>query len=230
MPNEAPTELVKQILEMTERYPTYSSLRIAQQLRLIGVGVTPSALRAVWQRQGLTLRYQRLLWLEQKTAAPGKVLSEGLLRRLRRHRGNVTDPEGHVEAPNPGFLLCQDTFFVGTIKGVGKIDMQSVVDAHCSLGFAKLHLSKVPMTAADVLHDRVLPFYDEHGVATEHALSDNGREYCGRPLRHPYELYLAINQIEHRRTDVGSRCPSGRSLACGSESAPHPSAGVGASG
>jgi transposase InsO family protein len=204
MPNETPPELVGRILEMTEAYPTRSYLFIAQQLRLVGVGVSPSAVRAVWQRQGLTLRYQRLLWLEQKTAAQGGVLSESLIRLLRRHQGKATDPQSHVEAPRPGFLLCQDTYFVGTIKGVGKIYMQSVVDANCSLGFAKLYLSKVPMTAVDVLHDRVLPFYEEHDVLIDHALTDNGREYCGRPLSHPFELFLAINQIEHRRTDIGS--------------------------
>jgi transposase InsO family protein len=55
-----------------------------------------------------------------------------------------------------------------------------------------------------VLNDRVLPFYDEHGVEIEHLLTDNGREYCGRPVGHPFELYLAIQQIQHRRTDIGS--------------------------
>jgi transposase InsO family protein len=101
-------------------------------------------------------------------------------------------------------LLCQDTYFVGTIKGVGKIYQQTVIDAHASLAFAKLYLSKVPMTAVDVLNDRVLPFYEEHGVEIEHLLTDNGREYCGRPVGHPFELYLAIQQIEHRRTEIGS--------------------------
>ena len=120
-------------------------------MRLVGIGVSPSAVRYVWQRHGLTLRCQRLLWLEQKTAARGRVLTESQLRLLRRHRGKLTDPEQHVEAPAPGFLLCPDTYFVGTIKGVGKIYMQSVVDAHCSLGFGKLYLSKLPMTAVDVL-------------------------------------------------------------------------------
>jgi len=101
-------------------------------------------------------------------------------------------------------LLCQDTYFVGTIKGVGRIYQQTVVDAHSSHAFAKLYLSKVPMTAVDVLDDRVLPFYEEHGIQIERALTDNGHEYCGRPVGHPFELYLAIQQIEHRRTDVGS--------------------------
>jgi transposase InsO family protein len=204
MPNETPPELVEKILEMTERYPTRSYLFVSQQLKLVGVGVSPAAVRAVWQRQGLTLRFQRLLWLEQKTAAAGGVLTESLIRLLQKHRGRLTDPEQHVEAPRPGYLLCQDTYFVGTIKGVGRIYMQSVVDAHCSLGFGKLYLSKVPMTAVDVLNDRVLPFYEEHGVEIDHLLTDNGRETCGRPLAHPFELFLAINQIAHRRTDVGS--------------------------
>jgi transposase len=174
MPNQTPPELEQKILEMTERYPSYSYLRIGQQLRLVGIGVSPSAVRCVWQRHGLTLRYQRLLWLEQKTAARGGVLTESQLRLLRRYRGRLTDPEQHVEAPQPGFLLCQDTYFVGTIKGVGKIYLQSVVDAHCSLGFGKLHLSKLPMTAVDVLNDRVLPFYEEHQIEVQHVLTDNG--------------------------------------------------------
>jgi transposase len=204
MPNETPVELVERILEMTERYPTYSYKRVSDQLRLVGVGVSPSAVRYVWQRHGLTLKYQRLLWLEQKTAARGGVLTESQLRLLRKWRGKTTDPEAHIDSPQPGFLLGQDTYFVGTIKGVGKIYMQSVVDTNCSLGFAKLYLSKVPMTAVDVLYDRVLPFYEEHRVEVDHLLTDNGREYCGRPLNHPFELFLAVNQIEHRRTDIGS--------------------------
>ncbi len=204
MPNQTPPELEQKILEMTERYPTFSYLRISQQLRRVGVGVSPSAVRYVWQRHGLTLRYQRLLWLEPKTAARGGVLTESQFRLLRRYRGKLTDPPQQVEAPAPGFRLGPDTYFVGTIKGVGKIYRQSVVDAHSSLGFEKWYLSKLPMTAVDVLHDRVLPFYEEHEVEGEGVLTDHGREYCGRPLGHPYELFLAISQIEHRRPDVAS--------------------------
>lgn len=204
MPNQTPPELETQILEMTERYPVYSYLRISDQLKLIGVGVLPSTVRVVWQRHGLTLRIQRLLWLEQKTAACGGILTERQIRLLQKHRGRTADPEQHVEAPYPGYLLCQDADFIGTIKGIGKIYMQSVVDAHCSLGFAKVYLSKVPMTAVDVLDDRVLPFYEEHSAEVEHLLTDNGREFCGRELKHHFELFLAISQIQHRRTEVRS--------------------------
>lgn len=205
MPNQTPPELEAQILAMTERFPTYSYLRIANQLRLTGVGVSPSAVRAVWARQGLTLRMDRLLWLEKKSAAAGSpLLTEQHIRLLRQHRGRTLDPEQHVEAPHSGHLLCQDTYFVGVIKGVGKIYMQNVIDAHCSLAFGKLYLSKAPITAAEVLNDRVLPFYDEHDVRVEHLLTDNGREFCGRELQHPFEIYLALNQIKHRCTKVHS--------------------------
>jgi len=160
--------------------------------------------RAVWQRHGLRLRLDRLLWLEQKTAAAGGVLTERHIRLLQKYRGKISDPEQPIESPRPGYLLCQDTNFIGTIKGVGKIYMQTVIDAYCSHVFAKLYLSKAPITAADILNDRVLPFYEDHGVTIEHLLTDNGREFCGRELQHPFEINLALNRIEHRRTQVRS--------------------------
>jgi transposase InsO family protein len=60
------------------------------------------------------------------------------------------------------------------------------------------------MTVVDTLDERVLPFYEEHDVEIAHILTDNGREYCGRQLHHPFELFLAINQIVHRTTKVRS--------------------------
>jgi hypothetical protein len=107
------------------------------------------------------------------------------MKLLRRWRGKVTDPEAHIESPRPGFLLGQDTYFVGTIKGVGRIYQQTVVDTNCSYAFAKLYLSKVPMTAVDILNDRVLPFYEEHGVELEHLLTDNGRSTAAGPCSTP---------------------------------------------
>jgi transposase InsO family protein len=202
MPNQTPPELERQILAMTEQYPTYSYVRLADQLKLVGIGASVAAVRYVWQRHGLTTRFARLLWLERRSAEGGVILTERLKRLLQRAQGRTQDPEAHVESSRPGYLLCQDTYYVGTIKGVGRIYLQSVVDAFCSLAFGKLYLSKLPMTAVDVLNDCVLPFYEEHGVAVEHALTDNGREFCGRPLHHPYELFLTVNQISHRNTKV----------------------------
>ncbi len=204
MPNQTPPELEKQILDMTAQFPTYSYIRIADQLRLVGIGVSAPAVRGVWVRHGITLRLQRLLWLDKKTASEGGVLTEQAKRLLQKHAGRNGDPEQHIEAPHSGYLLCQDTYFVGTIKGVGKVYMQTVIDAHCSQAFAKVYLSKMPITAADTLNDRVIPFYEEESVNIERLLTDNGREYCGREARHPFEIYLAINQIRHKRTQIAS--------------------------
>jgi transposase InsO family protein len=204
MPNQTPPEIESRILEMTERYPTFSYFRISEHLRMAGVNAGSMAVRGVWERYGITRRMQRLLWMEKRGLESGRVLTEELKRLLARYKRKTEDPEQHVESHKPGYLLCQDTYYLGTIKGVGRIYMQSVVDTFCSIGFAKLYLSKLPITAVDVLHERVLPFYEEKGIAVENILTDNGREYCGRALRHPFELYLAINEIEHRNTKVQS--------------------------
>ena len=204
MPNETPPELANQILTMTREYPTYSYVKIADQLKLIGVPATANQVRGVWLRQGLVKRYDRLLWLEREAAATGGPLTERVAKLLAKYQRQHLDPEQHVEAPYPGYLGCQDTYFVGTLKGVGRVYAQSFVDANNSWAAAKLYLSKIPMTAVDLLHDRVVPVYEAAGIPLERLLTDNGREFCGRPLQHPYELYLTVQQIEHRNTKVHS--------------------------
>ena len=100
--------------------------------------------------------------------------------------------------------MNQDTFYWGTLKGVGKVYVQVVVDTFCSLAFAKVYTSKMPITACDLLYDRVLPFYEALGVEVGSVLTDNGREFCGKPDSHPYELLLGLEGIEHRTTKVRS--------------------------
>ncbi len=205
MPNQTPPEIEQQILAMTRDYPTYSYVKIADQLKLIGVPAAASAVRGVWLRQGLLKRYDRLLWLEREAAVTGGPLTERVVRLLARYqRQLLIDPEQHIEAPYTGYLGCQDTYFVGTLKGVGRVYAQTFVDAHCSWAAAKLYLSTIPMTAVDLLHERVPPVYEQAGLALERVLTDNGREYCGRALQHPYELYLTVQQVEHRTTKVHS--------------------------
>ena len=110
----------------------------------------------------------------------------------------------HVEASRPGELLNQDTFYWGTMKGVGKIYVQVVIDVFCSIAFAKVYTSKMPVTACNLLYDRVLPFYSALGVQVSMVLTDNGREFYGKQESHPYELLLAMNDVEHRTTKVRS--------------------------
>ncbi len=88
----------------------------------------------------------------------------------------------------------------GNLKGVGRIYQQTFIDTYAKVAFAKLYDRKTPITAADLLNDRVLPFYEEHDIRLSRVLTDRGTEYCGNPERHEYELYLAVEDVDHTRT------------------------------
>lgn len=202
-PNRIAPEIEARVLDFCLRRPTYGQQRVSNELRLLGVDVSPSGVRGVWLRNDLESRFKRLMRLERESRENTTfVLTDEQIRLLERH-----SPEfrcRHVESNAPGELLNQDTFYWGTLKGVGKVYVQVVVDTFCSLGFAKCYSSKMPITACDLLYERVLPFYDALGVPVSAVLTDNGREFCGRPDMHPYELLLAIEGIEHRNTKVRS--------------------------
>jgi transposase InsO family protein len=201
-PNRVSPELEQMILQYALDKPTHGPQRVANELRLQGQSVSSSGVRGVWCRHAIETRSKRLLRLEQSVADTMYVLSEEQIRLLERH--SVDFRCRHVEASAPGELLNQDTFFWGTLKGVGKIYVQVVVDVFCSIAFAKVYNSKMPITAADLLYDRVLPFYAALGVPVQAILTDNGREFCGRPETHPFELLTAMENIEHRTTKIRS--------------------------
>ncbi len=85
------------------------------------------------------------------------------------------------------------------MKGVGRIYQQTFIDTYSKVAFAKLYDRKTPITAADLLNDRVVPFFEEHGIPLLRILTDRGTEFCGRPERHEYELYLAVEDARARR-------------------------------
>ena len=101
-------------------------------------------------------------------------------------------------------MISQDTFYVGYLKGVGRIYQQTVVDTYSSVAFAKLYSAKIPITAADLLNDKVLPFFEQQDVPVLRVLTDRGTEFCGSLDKHPYELFLQLNDIEHTKTKVKS--------------------------
>lgn len=199
-PNRVAPEIEERILQYGLDRPTHGAQRVANELRLTGLNVSASGVRGVWLRHDLETRTKRLLRLEREAQGEGFVLSVEQIELLERHSPDFRCR--HVEASRPGELLNQDTFFWGTLKGVGKVYVQVVVDVFCSLAFAKVYNSKMPVTACDLLYDRVLPFYEQLGIPVGAILTDNGREFCGRPEGHPYELLLALHEVEHRTTRV----------------------------
>jgi transposase InsO family protein len=199
-PNRVGQEIEDAILAHCLDHPCHGAVRVEQELRLQGIQVSSGGVRGVWQRHNLLTRHERLLRLEKQTAQRTIALSEEQIRLLERFSPEFR--ERHIEAPHTGALIAVDTFFVGALKGIGKIYMQSAIDCHSRYAWARLYTSKLPMTAVHILNNDVLPTFEDHNARIEVVLSDNGREFCGRPDLHPYELFLQLEDIEHRTTRV----------------------------
>ena len=199
-PNRVSEEIEKAILEYSLENPSHGCLRVAQQLALRGVTVSSGGVRGVWQRHKLLTRHERLLRLEKAARSRKLELTDEQIRLLERF--NPEFRERHITTHHTGELVAVDTFFVGTLKGVGKVYLQSVIDCHSRYAWGRLYTSKMPITAVHVLNECVLPFFEKHNATIDTILSDNGREFCGRKDRHPYELFLQLEGIEHRTTRV----------------------------
>jgi transposase InsO family protein len=198
--NRVAPEVEEAVLLMAYEYPAYGQLRASNELRKQGVLVSSGGIRSIWLRHGLETFKKRLKALEEKAAKEGIVYTEEQLRVLEQARKERETVPDEIETHHPGYLLAQDTFYVGYLKGVGRIYQQTVIDTYSAVAFAKLYNVKVPLTAADTLNDRVLPFFEEKGVDILRLLTDRGTEFCGRLDKHPYQLYLQLHEIEHTRT------------------------------
>ncbi|MGS1063562.1 IS481-like element IS1419 family transposase [Burkholderia glumae] len=187
------------VLAYAIEQPAHGQVRVSNELRRRGIFVSASGVRSIWLRHALSSFKLRLVALEKQVAEKGIVLSEDQVAALERKQDDDV-AHGEIETAHPGYLGSQDTFYVGTIKGVGRIYQQTFVDTYSKVAMAKLYTTKTPITAADLLNDRVLPFFEEHGMGVIRMLTDRGTEYCGKPESHDYQLYLALNDIEHTKT------------------------------
>jgi transposase InsO family protein len=200
-PMTTPPEVAARIGELALAHPAYGCNRIEALLALEGKRVSAITIQKILNDEGLGTRHERWLALERRSAEEPIELSPEQVTFLERL--NPCFRERHVESERPGQLLSADTFMVGTLKGIGRVYLHAVVDTYGSYAFGFLHVSKQPEAAVAVLHNDVLPLYRDLGLEVGAVLTDNGREFCGTE-RHPYELYLALNDIEHRRTKVGT--------------------------
>ena len=204
-PQTTPPEVVERIKALALEHPAYGCNRLEALLLQEGFKLSSVTIQKLLNEAGLGTRLERWLALEKEGQQQWEQLSPE--QKLYLEKLNSQNKERHVESSTPGELLCQDVYFVGHFKGVGKVYAHTCVDTYSSVGFAFLHTSKEPEAAAALLHNDVLPFYQQHQVPVQTILTDNGREFCGSEQTletHPYELYLLLNDIAHRKTRVKS--------------------------
>ena len=198
-PQTTPEPVVARIRELALEHPAYGCNRLEAMLALEGTRLSSITIQKILNENGLGTRVDR--WLALEKANANKVIEITPEQAAFLEKLNPCFRERHVESGAPGELLSADTFFVGNLKGIGKVYLHAVVDTYGSYAFGFLHVSKQPEAAVAVLHNDVLPFYRNLDLPVLAILTDNGREFCGTE-RHPYELYLDLNGIEHRRTRV----------------------------
>ena len=201
--NRVDPTIEKAVLDYALEQPAHGQHRTSNELRKAGIFVSGSGVRSIWLRHGVESFKKRLQALEEKVANEGILLTDSQIAALERKK--VDDAaSGEIETHHSGYLGSQDTFYVGNLKGVGRIYQQTFIDTYSKVAFAKLYTSKTPITSADLLNDKVLPFFSQHQLPMLRILTDRGTEYCGRMDQHDYQLYLAINDIDHTKTKAQS--------------------------
>ena len=199
--NRVDPHIEEAAVQMAFEQPAFGQVRASNELRKKGIFISAAGVRCVWQRHDVETFPKRLKALEAKVAQDGIILSEAQVIALERKK-EKQEAHGEIETVHPGYLGSQDTYYVGNIKGVGRIYQQTFIDTYSRVAFAKLYTSKHAITSADILNDRVLPFFEEHGIPLLRVLTDRGTEFKGKPEHHEYELYLNLEGIEHSKTQV----------------------------
>ncbi|MDB5119725.1 MAG: Integrase catalytic region [Sphingobacteriales bacterium] len=201
--NRIDIEIEQAVVAYAVEEPAHGQQRASNELRKKGWSVAPSTVRSVWLRHQLETFQKRLRALEAKVAQDGLILTEGQVAALERKKVEQ-ESKGEIETHHPGYLGAQDTYYVGYIKGVGKIYQQTFIDTYTRVAFAKLYDRKNALVAADMLNDKVLPFYQSQQVDLLRILTDRGTEYCGAREHHEFQLYLSIEDIDHTKTKAKS--------------------------
>lgn len=197
--NRVEEHIERAVVAFAIEQPAYGQLRASNELKMRGIYISPGGVRSVWLRHDLETFKKRLKALEAKMAQENLILTESQVKALEKAK-EEREAHGEIETEHPGYLGSQDTYYVGTIKGIGRIYQQTFIDTYAKVAICKLYDAKNALVAADLLNDRVVPFFEEHDIRLLRILTDRGTEYCGNHESHEYQLYLAVEDIDHSKT------------------------------
>ena len=201
--NRVPDYIEDAVVSLAIENPALGQKRASNELQQRGIMISSSGVRSVWLRHDLETFNKRLKALEAKSAQDGILLTEEQLQCLEKAK-QEKEAHGEVETQCPGYLGSQDTYFVGTMKGVGRIYQQTFVDTYSRVAFAKLYTEKTALVAAHALNETVIPWFQAQEVPLLRILTDRGTEYCGKIDEHAYQLFLAVEDIDHSKTKARS--------------------------
>ena len=199
--NRVPDHIEHAVLALAIDNPALGQHRVSNELKQQGILISGGGVRSIWLRHDLETFKKRLKALEAKVAQDGILLTESQLQALEKAKERK-EAHGEIETECPGYLGSQDTYFIGTFKGIGRVYQQTFVDTYSRIAFAGLYTEKTAITAAHTLNEIVLPWFESEQVPLLRVLTDRGTEYCGKIETHAYQLYLAIENIDHSRTKV----------------------------
>lgn len=125
--NRVPYYIEEAVVAIAIENPALGQARASSELQKRGMIVSSSGIRSIWLRHDLATFKQRLKALEAKAAQEGLLLTEEQLQALEKAKLEK-EAHGEIETQHPGYLGAQDTYYVGNMKGVGRIYQQTFID------------------------------------------------------------------------------------------------------
>jgi Homeodomain-like domain/Integrase core domain len=205
-PRVTPIPIVNAILALSIEHPSWGCIRLSDALKTKSIQISSPTIQNILIKSGMGNKYERFQKLEEKAFTTMTELTAEQISAIEKV--NPCFRERFSRSGSPGELLAQDTIYIGDLDVMGKVYLQAVIDTYCNYTFGFLHTGKQPDCAVSILHNTVFPFYREHNLIVKAILTDNGKEYCGSE-KHHFELYLLLNDIEHRKTVIHSPSTNG---------------------